>query len=556
MLEHCIPIPREFARTYREKGYWADITISEMLEFSIKKHRSREALVYGDLRLNYSQLGEKINRLACHFSESGLKPLDRVVIQLHNCPELVYTIFALVKIGIIPIMALPAHRHTEINYFISHSGAAGYIIPDLYRRFDYVKMAGEVKAKQETLKYVFVAGKGENGHISLDRLLEIPVEQKHPRDYLERLRPDPDEVALMLLSGGTTGIPKLIPRTHNDYVYNCRQSGLVAGFEEDTVFLAVLPISHNFTLASPGILAVFNYGGKVVISPGIEEETVFTQIEKERVTVTSAAVPLISRWVNSTALEKYDLSSLKVIQNGGARLAPELRKMIREKFGCIPQEVFGTAEGLLNMTRLDDDDETMNNSSGAPVSPGDETKIVDDNGKELPDGAAGELICRGPYTIRGYYKAPDHNDRSFTPDGFYRTGDIVRKNSRGYLFTEGRKKDLINRGGEKISCDEVENYILSYPKVENVCLVAMPDDAYGEKGCAYIIPKDGETLTFGEVTGYLASLNIAKFKIPERVEVVREFPLSPAGKILKRKLREDITEKLAREKAKKAADRG
>ncbi|KJR98207.1 MAG: 2,3-dihydroxybenzoate--AMP ligase [Peptococcaceae bacterium BRH_c4a] len=551
MLEHCVPFPEDFAKLYRQKGCWADITIWEMLESSIKKYGPKEALVYGDVRLTYSRLGQKINRLACHFIEVGLRPLDRVVLQIHSVPELVYTFFALVKIGVIPIMALPAHRHTEINYFISHSEAVGYFIPDFYRRFDYLKMAEEVKAEQETLKFIFVAGEGKDDQISLVKLLDAPIEGKYPEDYLNRYRPDPGEVALMLLSGGTTGIPKLIPRTHNDYVYNCRQSGMMAGFDEDTVYLAVLPLSHNYTLASPGMLATFNYGGKVVISPGIDEEAVFSQIEKEKVTVTGAAVPLISRWVNSSILPNYDFKSLKVVQNGGARLAPELRRMLIEKFGCIPHEIFGTAEGLLNMTRLDDDEETIINSSGAPVSPFDEIKVVDDNGNEVPDGMPGELICRGPYTIRGYYKAPEHNAKAFTPDGFYRTGDIMRKNDRGYLFTEGRKKDLINRGGEKISCDEVENYILSHPKVENVCLVAMPDDVFGEKGCAYILPREGQNITFEEIFKFLSSLNIAKFKIPERVEVVREFPLSPAGKILKRRLREDITEKLALEKSAK-----
>lgn len=179
------------------------------------------------------------------------------------------------------------------------------------------------------------------------------------------------------------------------------------------------------------------------------------------------------------------------------------------------------------------------------------TLEVDDNENEVPDGQTGELIVRGPYTIRGYYKAPEHNSKSFTVDGFYRTGDIVRKNERGYLFTEGRKKDLINRGGEKISCDEVENYILANPKIENVCLVAMPDEVFGEKACAFVLLKAGETITFEELKDFLRKQHIASFKLPERLEIVSAFPLSPAGKILKRKLREDIIEKLAKEKAPK-----
>jgi len=240
------------------------------------------------------------------------------------------------------------------------------------------------------------------------------------------------------------------------------------------------------------------------------------------------------------------LSSLKVIQNGGARLAPELRTRMRDRFGCTPQEIYGTAEGLINMTRLDDPDELLLESSGMPVCADDEIMVVDEDCREVADGIPGELLTRGPYTIRGYYNAPDKNREAFTEDGFYRMGDIVRRQGR-HVFTEGRRKDLINRGGEKISCEEVENLIYSHPKVKVVTLVAMPDPVFGEKACAFVVLKPGETLMFDELIAFLRQRNIAAFKLPERLEVVTELPLSPVGKILKRELRELITETLARE---------
>jgi 2,3-dihydroxybenzoate-AMP ligase len=257
-------------------------------------------------------------------------------------------------------------------------------------------------------------------------------------------------------------------------------------------------------------------------------------------------VPLISAWLDSDAPDRFDLSSLKVIQNGGARLAPELRRRLRERFGCTPQEIYGTAEGLINMTRLDDPDDLLLESSGAPVCADDEIIVVDDEAREVPDGVPGELLTRGPYTIRGYYNAPEKNREAFTEDGFYRMGDLVRRQGR-YVYTEGRRKDLINRGGEKISCDEVENLIYAHPKVKVVTLVAMPDPVFGEKACAFVVPKPGETLAFDELIAFLRQQKIAAFKLPERLEVVTELPLSPVGKILKRQLREMITEKLARE---------
>lgn len=553
MLEGCVRWPDKFIKEYREKGYWEGIPLAEMMSQSIAAFSKKEALVYEDLRITYEEIGIKVTRLALHFLELGLRPRDRLVFQLPNIPELVYTFLGLTKIGVIPITALSPHRESEISYFLEQSGAVGYAIPSEYRRFDYMNMAKKLKSNNEKLKYILVAGEQvEEGMISLNELLDDPIEERYPIDYLWKYYPDPYEVALMLLSGGTTALPKLIPRTHNDYVYNTKQSAKIAGCNEDTVYLAVLPMAHNYTLASSGILGTWAYGGKVVIAPSIDPDTVFSLVEKEKVTIIAAAVPLIAQWVNFPGVSKYDTSSLKVIQNGGARLAPELRQRLMDLFGCTFQEVFGTAEGLLNYTRLDDPKEMILTSSGRPISPGDEVKVVDDAGQELPPGEVGELLCRGPYTVRGYYNAPDHNKKAFTEDGFYHTGDLVRMNKEGFLFTEGRKKDVINRGGEKVNAEEVENLVLSNPKVQNVAMVAMPDPVFGEKGCAYVIFKPGQTMDFKELQEFLMSKNIAKFKLPERLEVVEAFPLSPAGKILKRDLRADIEAKLTAEQNKKS----
>jgi 2,3-dihydroxybenzoate-AMP ligase len=198
------------------------------------------------------------------------------------------------------------------------------------------------------------------------------------------------------------------------------------------------------------------------------------------------------------------------------------------------------------MTRLDDTDERLLESSGAPVCDEDEIRVVDDGGNEVPEGEAGELVTRGPYTIRGYYNAPDKNAEAFLPGGWYRMGDIVRRRGR-YVYTEGRRKDMINRGGEKISCEEVEDLILAHPKVKSVVLVSMPDPVFGEKACACVVAQPGETLAFAELIAFLRGKQIASFKLPERLEVFAELPVSPVGKILKRQLRETVAAKLAAE---------
>jgi 2,3-dihydroxybenzoate-AMP ligase len=275
----------------------------------------------------------------------------------------------------------------------------------------------------------------------------------------------------------------------------------------------------------------------VVIAPSTDTDDVFSTVQREKVTVIAAVVPLISNWLNAGVPQRYDLSSLEVVQNGGARLAPEQRARLRSEFGCLPQEVYGTAEGLINMTRRDDADEELLHSSGAPVCELDEIMVVGDDDREVPEGEPGELVTRGPYTIRGYYHAPEKNAEAFMPGGWYRMGDIVRRRGR-YVYAEGRRKDLINRGGEKINCDEIESLIFKHPKVKVVALVPIADPVFGEKACACVIPQPGETLTLEELVAYLRQQQIASFKLPERLVLLSEFPVSPVGKILKRQLRE------------------
>ena len=550
MLKGCTPWPAEFARRYREAGYWEGLNLWGVLERAIDRWPERIALVHGPRRLTYAGLGPAVTALAIQLLQRGLRPLDRAVLQLPNSVEFVVAFFALVRIGVIPVLALPAHRRAEVDHFVVHSGAVAYLVADRMRGFDYRPMAAEIAAARPALKHVLVLGEAGPGQVSLSKMLRIAP----PPDAAALLAPHAPasgEVAVMLLSGGTTGLSKLIPRTHDDYAYNARQSAAVAGFSSATVFLAVLPLGHNYSLASPGILGAFCHGGRAVIAESSTAEAVFPLIERERVTVVSAAVPLLVNWLNAGESARHDLSSLQVLMNGGARLAPELRRRVEASFKCTYQESYGTGEGLLCMTRLDDSETERLNSSGEPVSAGDEIKVVDDAGRELPDGELGQLLCRGPYTVRGYYDSPEATRAAFDADGFYRMGDAVRKIGRRVTF-EGRLKELVNRGGEKISCEEIENHLLAHRGVRAACVVAMPDEVYGEKACAFVIPQPQAALSLDQLTAFLAGRGIARFKLPERLETVAEFPLSAAGKILRRELRRRIGEKIAAEKAARA----
>lgn len=538
MLSGCVPWPPELAARYRSQGYWEGITLWDLLQRSVAMWPDKIALVHGDERLTYAALGQRAAQLAQRLHALGLRALDRAVLQLPNVPAFVYTYFALQRIGAIPVMALRAHRRTEILHFVKASGAVAYVIPDRVGNFDYRALAHDVGRECPQLRWVLVDGDPLEGQ---QALLDPDASASAA---FEAPRVEPGEVATMLLSGGTTSLSKLIPRTHDDYVLNAKLCSAIAGFDASTMLLAILPLAHNYNLASPGMLGVFYRGGTVVLAPSADTGDIFALVERERVTVIAAVVPLIVNWLNAEAANRYDLASLRAVQNGGARLQPELRARLRDRFGCIPQEIYGTAEGLINMTRLDDPDALLLESSGAPVCDDDEIRVVDDDGVEVSDGHPGELLTRGPYTIRGYYNAPEKNREAFTADGFYRMGDIVRRQGR-YVFAEGRKKDFINRGGEKISCEEVEGFIVAHPAVKAVTLVAIPDDVFGEKACAFVVVHEGASLTFEALVAYLRTRDIASFKLPERLECVDAFPISPVGKILKRELRERLIERLA-----------
>jgi 2,3-dihydroxybenzoate-AMP ligase len=307
--------------------------------------------------------------------------------------------------------------------------------------------------------------------------------------------------------------------------------------------LNVLPLAHNLPLACPGLQGYFLHGGKVVVSNSTRSEDIFALTERHRVTHIAVVPALLIRLINDPSIKKFDLSSLRVIQSGGQRLQPEVRRRTRELIpSAAVQENFGMAEGMLMFVRLDDPEDVRMETVGRPVSPDDEVRLVDDDDKEVADGEVGELLARGPYTLRGYFGVPEYNARAFTTDGFYRSGDLMRRHPSGNYMVEGRKKDLINRGGEKISAEEIENLILMHPAVQNVACVPMPDPILGERMCAYVILRRDKSLTLEQLVQFLMNEEIAKHKLPERLEIVDDFPLSAFGKVSKT----DLTERISR----------
>ncbi|MGW2590019.1 (2,3-dihydroxybenzoyl)adenylate synthase [Streptomyces sp. NPDC001515] len=552
IAEHTVPWPEAEAARYAAEGYWAGVPLGTLLREAADREPDAPALVDpvasggAGLRLTRAELADRADAAAVRLLDLGIEAGDRIVVQLGNGWEFVVLTLACLRAGIVPVMALPAHRRAELRYLAVHAEAVAIALPDRIRDFDHQalghELADEVRAATGAGWRVLVAGDEiAPGSVDLRALCAPPADPAAVRALLDARAPHSRDVALFLLSGGTTGLPKLIARTHDDYAYNARVSAEAAALGAESVYLVSLPAGHNFPLACPGILGTLLSGGRVVTLPSPEPVRAFATIAAEGVTHTAVVPAVAGRWLEHAAAHGAgQLASLRVLQAGGARLADELARKVRPVLTATLQQVFGMAEGLLNVTRLDDPEDVVCTTQGRPVCPADEVRLVDENDRDVPEGEPGLLLTRGPYTPRGYYRAAEQNARAFTEDGWYRSGDICRRTPEGNLVVEGRDKDMINRGGEKISAEEVENLVYQLPAVSQVAAVAMPDRDLGERVCLYVVARPGTTVTLDEARGVMEATGVARFKLPERLVLAGALPLTKVGKIDKKALRADV----------------
>lgn len=524
--------PDDLARRYREKGYWADLPLGDILDRH--QHSDAVALVDGERQYSYRELYQAANRLAGALQRRGLKTGDTALVQLGNVAELCITLFALLRIGVAPVNALFSHQRTELEAYAVQIEPVLLVADREHALFRDDVCLADLQSRLPGLTTVALLH--DDGERSLARWMAEP--QPGPVSGASA----PGEVAFFQLSGGSTGTPKLIPRTHNDYYYSIRRSVEICGFTADTRFLCAIPAAHNYAMSSPGWLGVFYAGGTLVLAADPSPTLCFPLIAQQRITHTALVPPAVSLWLQSLRDGvNADLSTLQLLQVGGARLSEAQARRIPAEIGCQLQQVFGMAEGLVNYTRLDDSDEVIFTTQGRPMCPDDEVRVVDEEGNILSRGEEGRLMTRGPYTFRGYYRSPEHNARAFDRDGFYGSGDLIVIREDGNICVVGREKDQINRGGEKIAAEEIENLLMRHEAILHVALVSMEDELMGEKSCAFIVGH--RPLRAVEIRRYLRELGVAEFKLPDRVEMVAELPLTPVGKVDKKRLRHIIAER-------------
>jgi 2-hydroxy-7-methoxy-5-methyl-1-naphthoate---CoA ligase len=528
--------PPELGNRYRELGYWEDTLLIDRILRAARKHPDREALVDGLHRWTYAELAQHVEVMATGLSATGFVPGDRVILQLHNCWEQVVANLACMRAGLIPVWALPANRHAEIRSLAEKTTARGIITLTRQRGVELQEQALAVADELSHLEHVIVVG-ADPASRTLP-FAEILARGRHATRSCEHPSPAAgDDFVVLIPSGGTTGMSKIIPRTNNDLVYMIKQAVQICGFGPTSRYLAVLPLGHGFSNTGPGVLGTLMSGGCVIVCPSPSPEVALPLLRAERVTVTSVVPAIVHRWLTHLSESDGQTPALDVIQVGAARLEPGVGKALEEAFGCRLQQVYGMAEGLVCFTRLDDPEAVVLSTQGRPASEADELKVVTDDGVEVPLGEEGVLLTRGPYTIRGYYRDPKLNGTAFLEDGWYRTGDLVRIGTDGNVTITGREKDVINRGGEKISAEEVELAARTYPGIVDCAAVSLPHDELGEEVCLVVVTHGAPLPTVADLASHLARAGLATFKAPKTLVPIDSIPLTGIGKVDKRWLR-------------------
>ena len=544
--ERLVRYPGDLARRYRQAGLWGTRTIADELHAVATAHPRREAVVALDGRLTYRELDERTDVMAAGLAGLGLAPGDPVLFQVTNRLGAILAWYGVLKAGLVPVCTLAAHRGHEIGEISRRTGAVAHLVEAGTRGFDLVGFAAGQQRDHPTLRHVLVLGGA--GGVAIESL-GAGLEPEAARAVVEDIQRgiDPDDVAVFQLSGGTTGVPKVIPRLHAEYWYNAAAYARSWGWTPETRVAHLIPVIHNAGIVC-AVHAPHSAGGCLVLGTA-DLAASLPLMAAERAT----HVLLGHGHFKAVAEAGFAAATASVTQVvlSGTKVPPALFDELEGR-GLWSGQLFGMGEGLFLTTRPGAPREARATTVGTPLSPLDEIRILDPgSAAELPDGEVGELCCRGPYTVRGYFDAAEHNARAFTPDGFYRTGDLASVRTidgQRYVSIEGRIKEVINRGGEKINAAEVELLLLRHPRITAAAVVAMPDPRLGERTCAYLVVQ-GEPLTLADIQEHFAQLQVAKYKWPERVEHLTEIPRTLVGKLDKKLLQADIAAGIAAEDA-------
>lgn len=531
-----------------QSGAWIWSTFGDALRAAAAESPGQVYISTGDSEWTFAALDHASESIAASLLDMGLAPGSRAIFQAGSVAELILALFGCFKAGIVPVCTLPQHRELEIGQLARLSGATGYFVQaDYSPTFDLLAFARRMQAEYPQLsKLIVMRDPVDAGEHSLrDMASRYPAEVARARTAT--IDPQPGDVAMFQLSGGSTGVPKIIPRMHAEYLGSSQAWNVRHRLSKDDVGLWTLPMIHNagmILMLMPALLQ----RRKLVMLPRFELQEFLDSIAQHRVSYTGSIGPVAPRIIEHPDIGKSDLSSLRMLFTLSRAEALEAHTHVPS------QQMYGITEGML-MASLPDSPVALRHATmGWPTGIGDEVRLFEPGAeREVNLGEVGEFCFRGPHTLKAYFNNAEATKESFTRDGFFRSGDLVRRvmvgGHAGYVF-EGRLKDNINRGGEKFGAEEVESFIVRHPDVNDAKVVAMPDPMLGERACAFIIVREGHPApSVASLGAFLQKEGLAKFKLPERIEIVTEFPVTRVGKVDKQGMRAVIAQRLAQEAA-------
>jgi non-ribosomal peptide synthetase component E (peptide arylation enzyme) len=529
---------------YGRKGYWGPETPSDIWIRNAKEHPDKEALVDSKNRLTWQEANRWIDRLALCFLELGIKRDELIVVQLPNSVELCLLRVACERAGILCLPLWRTWRHREMAYALERVEAAAVVIPWQFREFDHFEMIQEIRPGLPKLRHVFVAGdEVPEGAISIKEIVLKPLEERYPRDYLDGVRCKAEEFSLVLPTTGTTGFPKFVENPVCSFM--CREKACVEDLKitSEDILAGLTPAGGGSNgrvyLGAP--LAV----AKIAMLEHFSPPEALELMEKERVTIAPMVPAQAAMMIRHPDFEKFDTRSLRLVLTMGAPLPFDVAVEVEEKLGCIIVQNYSSIDcGAACLGSIHDPPEVRLRTVGKPYA-GAEVRLVSDRGEETAKDEAGEILLRGPGAVSGYYRDPEATRQVWTRDGWYKTGDLGRLDDQGHLIIVGRKKDMIIRGGQNIYPVEIENLLMTHPKISSAAIVKMPDPVMGERACAYIVPEKDQEFSLENMVSFLKHKGISAYKWPERLEVIDEMPMVAEGqKIDKKVLEKDIGEKL------------
>lgn len=539
-------------RFYAE-GHWNTDTLTTLVDRAAAAAPDRTFVTDATTALTFGELQERSRRLAAGLVQAGIGAGDRVVVQLPNWTDIVSVVAAVARVGAIVVPIMPIYRANEVDYVLGHSRARLVITCAEFGGFRYGDMYASLRAAHPAVVDVFLARDGGDGGVDARPLDELAV-TGDPAEIDARLPapPSADDGHIIVYTSGTTARPKGCFHTWNTMAFTARTMARNLGYSADDVAFGPSPITHATGYMTSVVIPLLTRAGSHVMEAWNPTEAL-ERIARHGCTTAVTATAFLQMLLDAYDPGTHDASTLRLWVCAGSPIPPSVFERAAKTLpSCEFLSLYGRSENFVTtMCPTGDDPQLSLTSDGRPAE-GIEVAIVDEAGDEVPTGAEGDIGYRGPGHMLGYFRNPEETAAMFTPAGFSRSGDLGFANDAGYVRVSGRLKDIIIRGGLNISATEIEDHLLSHPDVSAAAVVAMPDERLGERACAYLVPASGSALTLESIGAHLRSHGVANQKLPERVELVEQLPMTATGKVQKHLLRADVVAKLADDERRKA----